>query len=304
MSDDPPGRSRDRRQSESDRRSAAEPVESRRQEQLLAVARREFVTVVRTRSYVALAVAFALAVVGFPLAAGVGGYLPLVLDLLLPVEAFVPVLAFGFGTWTVLSDERTGELDVVRTFPIERSTYVFGAYLGRGTGLLAAVLVPLAVIGLVAPAFREPTTSVLASHGTVDSPVYFVRFVALAGWYALVALALAMAASSVARSRRAGGALAALGVLALVVGLDLLVVAGVGRGVVGPDAISLLLAMSPPGAFRGLVLSTAAGGLVETGPPAANVPLSVVGLAAWLLAGLALATVGAWTPTDRGPTRD
>jgi len=272
------------------------PWNDRRVGQLLTVAQREFDTVVRTRTYAALAVVFGLVVVALPSLGGLAGYLPLVLDLLTTVEVLVPVLAFGFGTWTVLADAETGELAVIRTYPVERWTYVLGAYLGRAVGLLVAILAPLVVLGVATPVVREPATSVLASHGTVDSPTYLLRFVALTCVYGLVALALAMAVSSLARSRRSGVASVVVALLVVVLGFDLLVVLGVGQGFLGPGTLPLALAASPPAAFRGLVLETAAGGLVETGPPAANAAASVLGLGCWLVAGLAVATLRAWSP--------
>jgi|GEM_PF-133113 len=272
------------------------PWNDRRVGQLLTVAQREFDTVVRTRTYAALAVVFGLVVVALPALSGLAGYLPLVLDLLTAVEVLVPVLAFGFGTWTVLADAETGELAVIRTYPVGRSTYVLGAYLGRAVGLLVAVLAPLVVLGVATPLVREPATSVLASHGTVDSPTYFLRFAVLTSVYGLVALALAMAVSSLARSRRSGVAAAVVALLVVVLGFDVLVVLGVGQGLVGAEALPFALAASPPAAFRGLVLETAAGGLVETGPPAANAAVSVLGLGGWLVAGLVVATLRAWTP--------
>lgn len=275
---------------------SARPWNDRRVGQLLTVAQREFDTVVRTRTYAGLAVVFGLVVVALPSLGGLAGYLPLVLDLLTAVEVLVPVLAFGFGTWTVLADAETGELAVIRTYPVDRSTYVLGAYLGRAVGLLVAVLAPLVVLGVATPVVREPATSVLASHGTVDSPTYFLRFVALTCLYGLVALALAMAISSLARSRRSGVAAAVLALLVVGLGFDVLVVLGVGQGVLGSGTLPVALAASPPAAFRGLVLETAAGGLVETGPPAANAAASVLGLGGWLAAGLLVATRRAWSP--------
>ena len=275
------------------------PWTDRRVGQLLAVAQREFDTVVRTRTYAGLAAVFGLIVVVLPALGGLGGYLPLVLDLSTPVEVLVPVLAFGFGTWTVLADAQGGELDVIRTYPVGRGTYVVGAFLGRAVGLLVAILVPLALLGVATPVVREPATSVLASHGTVDSPTYYARFVALTCGYALVTLALAMAVSSLARSRRTGAAAAVLAVLAVVLGFDLVVVLGVAEGLVGPGTLPFALAASPTAAFRGLVLATATGGLLETGPPAANAAASLVGLLAWLVAGLGVAAFRAWSPVDR-----
>lgn len=280
-------------------RDDTRPWNDRRVGQVLALAQREFDTVVRTRTYAGLAVTFGLVVVALPSLGGLAGYLPLVLDILTAVEVLVPVLAFGFGTWTVLADAQSGELDVVRTYPVERSTYVVGAYLGRAVALLVAILAPLVVLGIAVPVFREPATSVLASHGTVDSPVYFLRFVALTCAYGLVTLALAMAVSSLARSRRSGVAAAVLALLVVVLGFDLLVVLGVGQGLLGPDTLAIALGASPPAAFRGLVLRTAAGGLFETGPPAASAAASALGLGAWLVLALAVAALRAWPSVDR-----
>jgi len=263
---------------------------------LRAVAQRAFDTVVRTRAYLALALVYGLAVVALPLAGGVGGYLPLVLDLRLAVELLVPVLAFGFGTWSVLADAHSGELDVIRTYPVTRGAYVGGAYLGRAVGLLVAVLAPIALLWVATPFVRDPQTTFLATHGTVDSPVYVGRFLALAAAYALVVLALAMAVSALARSRRSGLALAVVTVLLVVVGFDLLVVAGVARGSIDPGTLEFALAASPPGAFRGLVLETAAGGLYETAPRAGNPVASAVGLAAWALGALGVAVHSVWSP--------
>lgn len=300
---DPDATTGGERPSDADRtvrpRDGARPWSGRRVGQTLALAQREFDTVVRTRAYAGLAVTFGLVVVALPAVGGLAGYLPLVIDLLTVVEILVPVLAFGFGAWTVLADAQSGELDVVRTYPVERWTYVLGTYLGRAVALFVGILAPLVVLGVATPLVREPATSVLASHGTVDSPVYFLRFAALTCAYGLVTLALAMAVSSLARSRRSGVAAAVLALLAVVLGFDVLVAVGVGQGLLGPDTLALALGASPPAAFRGLVLRTAAAGLFETGPPAANAAASVLGLAAWLAAGLAVATVRAWTPIDR-----
>jgi ABC-2 type transport system permease protein len=270
-----------------------------RADALLAVAQREVDTLVRTRSYGALALGFALVVIGLPLAGDVAGYVPLVLDLSTTVEILVPVLAFAFGTWSVLADTHSGELEVIRTYPISRATYVLGTYLGRAVGLLAVVLAPLVLLGAAVPFVRDPASSVLVSHATVDSPTYFARFVALTSAYALTTLALAMAVSALARTRRAGVALATLAVLVVVFGFDALVLVGLARGVLGGETLALALGLSPPGAFRGLVLATATGGVISTGPPAANPTASVVGLLWWVVFGLAVATLGAWSPGGR-----
>ncbi|WP_436930781.1 ABC transporter permease [Halosimplex halobium] len=265
---------------------------------LVAVAQRAFDTVVRTRTYLAVAVVYGFIVVGLPVASGVSGYLPLVLDLLTPVEVLVPLVAFGFGSWSVLADARSGELDVIRTFPLDRSTYVLGTFLGRAVGLLAAVLAPLVVLGISIPFLREPATGVFASHATVDSPVYLVRFVALTAAYALVSLALAMAVSSLARSRRTVVAAATVATLAVVIGIDAAVILGLVHGIVGADSLGLVVALSPTGAFRGLILSTAVDGIVSTGTPAANAAASVAGLTIWFILAFVVATLAAWSSDE------
>ncbi|WP_276280375.1 ABC transporter permease [Halorussus caseinilyticus] len=265
---------------------------------LFAVVGRELTTVVRTRAFLALAGGFAAVVAVLAWTAGAVGYVPLVLDLLTPVEVLVPALALAFGYRSVLGDDERGELDVIRTYPVSRATFVLGVYLGRAAALLVALVVPLLGVALLVPAFGGVGTTVIASHAAMDSPLLYLRFVVLTAAFALVLMGAALAISTTAGTTRAGIVVAvALGV-ALVVGFDAGIVAGLAGGVVPEGALELVLALSPNSAFRGLVLETVVGG-VESGAPAASPVASVLGLLLWLVGTLAVAVVTVWPESRR-----
>lgn len=267
-------------------------------EQLFAVVGRELTTVVRTRAFLALAGGYAVVVAVLAWTAGVVGYVPLVLDLLTPVEVLVPALALALGYRTILGDEERGELDVLRTYPISRATFVVGAYLGRAAALLVAVLVPLLAVGLLVPAFGGVRSSVIASHAARDSPVLYLRFVVLTAAFALVLMAAAMAVSTTVRTTRAGIAVAITLGVALVVGFDAGIVAGLVGDVISEGALGTLLGFSPNSAFRGLVLETVVGG-DESAVPSASIVASLLGLLAWLAGSLTVAVLTVWSGTRR-----
>jgi len=264
----------------------------RRLDRLFAVAGRELTTVVRTRAFLVLAGGFAAIVGALAWTAEAVGYVPLVLDLLTPVEVLVPALAVAVGYRAILGDRERGELDVLRTYPVSRSTYVLGVYLGRASALVVAVAVPLLAVALLVPLFGGVGTTVIASHGAADSPVLYLRFVVLTAAFALVLAAATTAISAAATTTRTGLALAVGLGLALVVGLDAGIVAGLAAGVVPETALGALLGLSPNSAFRGLVLATVVGGGEST---AASSAAGVVGLLAWLAGSLGLATLAVWS---------
>lgn len=260
----------------------------------LVVAQREFLTLLRTRAVAVLALGYLAVVVGLAVAAGTAGYLPLTLDLLRPVEILVPVLAFAFGYRAILADAERGELETIRTYPVSRLVFVGGVYLGRLAGFLTVVLVPLLLAGALVAAGPAGRVSVVAAHGTVDSPAVYLRFVTLTAGFALVLLAIATAVSAVARSTREALALVTVLFIALVVGFDASVVAVISGGVVGPDAIAPLLALSPNSAYRGLVLTVAVGEVYTRGATAGAPLLSALGLLVWFGASLAVAVRTVW----------
>lgn len=266
-----------------------------RRRQVRRLAEREFQTVLRTPLYWLLAAGSAALVAGLTLLGGASGYLPLVLDLLTPLSALIPVLAFAFGYRAILGDRERGELETLRTYPLSKYRFVLGVYLGRAGALLAVVVGSLLVAGLVVALTDPGRLEQVAVHATVDSPLVFLRLLVLAALFALVALSAAVAASAAARSGRSGLVLATLSVVALVVGLDALLVGGLTTGVLPADLLTTLTALSPTSAFRGLVFGLAVrpvGALeVPTGP---GVLASGLGLLAWLVGGLWLAARLSW----------
>lgn len=268
---------------------------------LFAVVDRELTLVVRTPAYVATTLGFTAVVWWLALASSLTGYVPLVADLLTPVEVLVPLLAVAFGYRAVQADAASKELDVLRTYPIRPRTYVVGVFVGRATAVLSLVFVSLLVAGLFVPLFRPPTNPVIASHGG-DGPFgAYLRFVLLATLYAAVVLAAVVAVSTVASTGRTAIAAAVGLVVLLTVGLDLGLVAGLSTGVVGPGGLRYLLALSPNSAFRGLTMATAVRSVEAATLPLSALLAEALGLALWLVASLVLATLTVWSdpPADR-----
>jgi len=253
---------------------------------------RELRTIVRTRTFFILALAFAAVVVGIAWSGGGirAGYVPTLVDLLTPLELLVPIVAIAFGYRAILGDEERGELDVLETYPVTNRQFVLGVYAGRAIGLLAVVVVPLAIVAAMVALFEAEGLSVYATHSGADSPILFARFLVLTALFALVVLAVAIAISAVVSGTRSALALAVVALVVLLIGLDLLLVYGFSVGMIGDGALVHSLAISPLSAYRGLVFETAVVVAAGTGPAVASPIASVVGLAVWLSASLALAT--------------
>ncbi|MFC6976780.1 hypothetical protein ACFQL1_22095 [Halomicroarcula sp. GCM10025709] len=201
-------------------------------DRLWTVIERELVAAVRTRSYALLSIALLLIVVGVARVGGgpSGGYVPTVVDVLVVVEVLVPAVAFAVGYRAVVDARERGELAVLETYPLPPWAYVIGVYTGRAIALLVVVLGPLVVLGIHVATTAGPETTVFASHRGVDSPLLYVRFLSLTALLALVSLAVALALSAVAGSRRRAIVLGLVGVAAVVAGFDLLVVTGSAQG--------------------------------------------------------------------------
>lgn len=266
---------------------------------LFAVSDRELRTVLRTRAYAVLAVGFAVLVIGLAWTSGATGYVPLVLDLLTPVEALVPALALAFGYRSVLGDERRGELEVVRTYPLSRWGYVLGVYLGRAAALLVVVLAPLAAAAVFVPLVGGAQSSVIASHAGADSVLLYLRFLVLTAGFTLVVLSAALAVSTTATDVRAAIALGVALLVALVVGFDFGVVAGLAAGVVGDADLQYVLALSPNSAYRGLVLETVVSAVSTRATRAAAPLANVLGLLLWLAATLLVSVWTVWVDVRR-----
>ncbi|WP_332843427.1 hypothetical protein [Haloarcula laminariae] len=218
---------------------------------------REVRAAVRTRSFLALALVTAVAVFGVAAAGGgpAGGYVPTVVDVLVVVELLVPAVAFAVGYRAMADPIARGELNVVETYPLPTWGYVGGTYAGRAVVLTAVVGVPLAALGVYAATTAGPETTVFASHRGVDSPLLYLRFFALTLLYGLVSLSLVFLLSVIAGSRGRALVLALAGLLVLTVGGDVAVFAALDGGILTSESLGGALAVTPAGAYRGLVFN-------------------------------------------------
>ena len=247
------------------------------------VFRRELATVARTPGYAALAVGFGVALFGLVAVGGGGatGFVPAIVDLLLPVEALVPAAAVVLGYRALLADGATGELAVIRTYPVGIASYVAGVLLARLVALAVVVGGPAALVGVYVGLTAAPDTGIFATHAGVDSPLLYVRFLAFVFGLGAAYLSVAAAVSAIASSRRSAIALGALVLGGGVLGGDLALLESLSAGTAAaatPD----LLALTPNGAFRGLVFEHVIG--VAFAPETDFVPT-----------GRALASLGGWT---------
>lgn len=268
---------------------------------LFVVATRELQTVIKTPALIALAGVFAVSVIGVAWAGtgGSGGFVPLILDLLTFVEVLVPLLAFAFGYRAILDDRLTGELDMLRTFDVDRVAYVGGVYVGRAVALVGVVIMSLLVAGVLVPTLTADQPTFLAQNRAADSALRFLRFVALSAGFTLVALAVTLAVSAAARTLRSAFVLATVLIVAFVVGVDTALIAGLASGVVPPKDTALFLAVSPNSAFRGLVLTEAVGVVGGVSLNAGNTLLNAIALLVWWLLGLGIAVWRVWSPIKR-----
>ncbi|GAB3694819.1 copper ABC transporter permease [Halorubrum pallidum] len=254
------------------------------------VFRRELVTVRRTPGYVVLAVGILIVLGGFVAVGGGGGtgFVPAVVDLLLPTEILVPLLAILLGYRTLLTDATSGEFAVIRTYHVNTVGYVLGVLLARVAALVAIVGVPFTLVGLYVWMTAAPDTGIFATHSGVDSPLLFVRFLAFVLLLGTAYLSVSAAVSAIASSRRSAIALGLLALLIGVLGGDLAILRSLAGGA-SPGEIPGLLALTPNGAFRGLVFEHVIGvafapdgGFVQTGR-------AVGSLVSWILAGIVVA---------------
>jgi ABC-2 type transport system permease protein len=257
-----------------------------------ALAVREVVTVVRSRASLALVFAVAGVVAGVVLTSNSQrAFLPVAVDLLLPLELLVPAAAVALGYGPIAGDARREELDVFDTYPVSPAQYVLGVYAGRALALAAVLAVPLAAVGVWVGFAPAADFSFLTTQSGVDSPVIFIRFVALTLVFGLAVLAMALAVSALSRARRSALVLGIALLAVVVVGLDLLVLRGFVRGLVPADQLARVLALSPTSAYRGLVFETVLSTATESDLRQVSPPLAVVGLVGWTAGSLAVTTL-------------
>jgi len=254
---------------------------------------REVRGMVRTRVVFVLLAAVAVITFGVARAGGgpVGGYVPTVVDLLLVVGLLVPAAAFAVGYRAIADATARGEPAVLETYPLSPSTYVAGVYAGRAVALLAVLVVPLAALGVHVATTAGPETTVLASHSGVDSPLLYVRFVALTALLGLVTLAVALALSAAANSRRRAILLGLVGLLFVVGGTDVSVLAALDGGLVGESGLGTVLALFPSGAYRGLVFEHVLYVAFEGRSGFVPTSVALVSLLFWWAGSLSVATL-------------
>lgn len=268
-------------------------------ERLSAVSKREFWTLTRTPVYVLVAVAFAATVMALALVGGVAGYVPVILNLLTPLELLLPVLAAAFGYRSVLADRESGEVDILRTFPVSRSTYVGGILVGRLTVLLTIVLTTLFLLGVAVPFLTPESSQFLRRQTSYSAPLLFVRFCVITALGTVVLFTIMMALSAISRESRRGLALVILAGVALAVGFDLAIIAGFATDLFSEALLPWLLALSPLSAFRTLVLGTVVEPAIDTPLRAGSVTASLLALSLWFLTALAATVYIVWSPVEK-----
>jgi len=135
-------------------------------------------------------------------------FVPAVVDLLLPDRGTRPARrGWCWGTARCSDGGASGELAVIRTYPVRVSEYVAGVLLARTVALVAVVGVPYAVVGRCRVWLTvAPDTGIFATHAGIDSPVLYLRFLASSSCCAAY-VSLAAAVSALAASRRSAIAL-------------------------------------------------------------------------------------------------
>lgn len=262
-------------------------------ERILIVGRRELRTMFRARWALILALVFVMVVVGITVI-GDGyerGYVPTIFDLMTPLELIVPLFAIALSYRAILGDATSGELDILRSYPLRPFEQVLGVFLGRSLFVATAVTIALVLSGMAVAVTPPETVRVFATHEVADSPLFFARLVVLTVGFAIVLVSIGLAISAMVTSTRTAFAIIGALLLILFVGFEFAILQGLETGLIPEDLLAPLLGIGPLSAFRGLILETAVA--IDPGADAAPASslISAVALVAWLIVGLTLATV-------------
>ena len=263
-------------------------------EQFLTVFHREVRTVWRTRLVWILAGGFFVVVLGIGFVGGAGGYVPLSLSLLTPLELLVPVLAAGLGSRAILAERERGEIDVLRTYPIAPETYVSGVYLGRLAAVSSIILGSLLITGVLVPLLRA--SPALAQTGGLNSPLLYARFIVFTVVFAAVVLAVMILVSATVRNARRGIVVTVIVVATVAVGFDLGIILGLAGDLVVTESLPWYLALSPGSAYRGLVMAVVVAPAVREATDLLVLVLGIGGLFSWVFASLTAAAWVVWRP--------
>lgn len=198
----------------------------------------------------------------------------------------VPLIALLLGFDAVVGERERGSLDLLLSHPITRSELLLGKYLGLSAALALAMLLGLAVVGVM-----------LVVQFGQRALFHYSGFVISTLLMGLSFLSLAVLVSVIARDRtRASGAAIVLWFLfVLVFDLVLLGVLVATAGHYGGEIFPWLLLLNPTDVFRIMnVFSTedvrSAYGLVSVVPPMlSNLGLLTTVMFGWIAVPLAIA---------------
>ncbi|MBX0296913.1 hypothetical protein [Haloarcula nitratireducens] len=261
---------------------------------LLAVFEREFRTIIRSRTYGVIALGFVVAVLALSAIGGVSGYISVILGILTPLEALLVVLGAAFGYRALLADDLSGELDMVRSFPIPRVAYTGGVLLGRVTAIVSIVLASLFIVGVVVQLSPSGSTDYLLRRTAYNGALLFVRFSVLTTIAAVVFFTVITAVSAAVNRLQQAISMVVLVAVMLALGLDVAILTGLATNVLSPSSLPWLLALSPLSAYRGLVLAlvieSASAATLQSGSVLAN----SIGLLGWAIGSLVVSVRLVW----------
>ncbi|MFB6254403.1 MAG: hypothetical protein ABEI06_07330 [Halobacteriaceae archaeon] len=257
-------------------------------DQFRTILAREFRTIRRRRQTWLLAGGVILLFLGISLLSNALGYVPLVLSLQTPVEIIIPVITATIGYRSLLEDRERHEDQLIQTYPVDPLTYVGAIYVARAALVIGIIVGGLLVAGLPV-VFLLPETPTLIRTSGFDSPIFYFRFITLSVLYSMSVLAVFMMLSALVSGRQQALIVAVIGVGMITVGLDLALILGLARDFVGGDMLSILLALSPASAYRGLIMTYVVSPVVISTTPAGIPFLNVISLLLWLGISLAIA---------------
>lgn len=255
---------------------------------VVSVFRRELVTIRRTPSYLVLGLALTLGTLGVALTGGgvATGYLPTVVDVMVWTEVAVPIAAIALGYRALLTDTKSGEFAVIRTYPVGIGQYLLGILLARAVAAGVMVIVAFGVLGGYVWLVASPDTGIYATHPGIDSPIRYGRFVVLTVWLGIVYLWLAIAFGAMAGSRRGALALATLVVAGGIVAGDIVITRQLAEGTRSVGDLATAYAITPNTAFRGMLFEYVVGVAFDPGAMYMTRGRVVTALLGWPLVGL------------------
>ena len=256
-------------------------------ERFLTVYEREFATIVRNRVYGLIALGFVLSILSLTLIGSMSGYVVVVLNLLVPLEVLVPVLCAAFGYRTLLADRESGELDILRTYPLRGTVHIAGILFSRAVPVVLAIIGAFVFVGVLISVINEGAGGqYLLRRTTYNGVVLFVRFAFLTSVAAIVFLVIVTAISAAASQSQRVVVLAVFLVFGIAIGFDLVIVNGFVETTFGLRVPPWTLALTPTSAYRGLVLEFVVKPASASPTRSGSAVLNILGLGIWFVGSL------------------